>query len=433
MRSISACDAKIAVIERFYYYKIIMIKQHSQFNKPKYNEPLTKRVNTPSGIYLFLIVSSLLFFGGLMVFSASITLGQHFDMPSFLGSAVGPRRLQMIIPAMIGLFLFSQINYNRYLNAQSFWKSPAAIGSIVVVFLLVMVLIPSVSGGGDSSRWFKLGRINLQPSELAKVVVVLFIAALCVARGDQVKSFTKGFLPAIGFLGLLTVLIASADFGTAALIGFVGCLVMIVAGIRWYYFISLVVPCAIGFWFFVMSVPYRWLRVLSYLHPEKEGAMATDEIPQAILNAKYQVSQSLITIGSGGLWGKGLGQGVMKLEFLPEDTTDFIFAVIGEELGLMGVFFVVLFYLALMFCVMKIVLKTDNRFGKLVAFGLGLIIVTQAAMNMLVVTGLAPVTGISLPFISHGGSGLVVLAVAAGIIINIAKEDITIMHLKEAT
>jgi cell division protein FtsW len=180
-------------------------------------------------------------------------------------------------------------------------------------------------------------------------------------------------------------------------------------------------------------VPYRWLRVLSYLHPEKEGAMATEEIPQAILNAKYQVSQSLITIGSGGLWGKGLGQGVMKLEFLPEDTTDFIFAVIGEELGLMGVFFVVLFYLALTFCVMKIVLKTDNRFGKLVAFGLGLIIVTQAAMNMLVVTGLAPVTGISLPFISHGGSGLVVLAVAAGIIINIAKEDIIIMHLKEAT
>jgi len=409
-----------------------MVKQHPQLNKMKETLTSTKRVNTSLGKCLFLIVSSLLFFGGLMVFSASITLGQHFEASSFLGAAVGPRRLQMIIPAMGCLVLFSQINYSCYLNEQRFWKSPAVLGSLVVVLLLMMVLIPGVSGSGDSSRWFKLGRFNLQPSELAKVVAVLFIAALCVARGEHVTSFIKGFLPAIGFLGILTVLVALADFGTAALIGFVGCMVMIVGGVRWYYFLTLALPCAIGFWVFVVSVPYRWLRVLSYLESEKNGAVGAEEIPQAILNAQFQVNQSLITIGSGGLWGKGLGQGVMKLEFLPEDTTDFIFAVIGEELGLVGLFFVILFYLALMFCVMKIVSKTENHFGKLVAFGLGMIIVTQAAMNMLVVTGLAPVTGISLPFISHGGSGLVVLAVAAGIIINIAKQDVSITHLKEA-
>jgi len=368
---------------------------------------------------LLVIISFLLCFGALMVFSAGASLDQDFDIFHFWRYAT-LRRVAFVPIVWLVLAIGSFISYRWLLGAEKKWShSPIFWLLALTVVSLVLVLIPGIgSEVNQSRRWLKLGPpeygLTFQPSELAKWITVLFLAAYCHWRGEAgMKKFFSGFLPALAVLLAVVGLIGKEDFGTAALVGAAGAMILLVGGARWWHMLILIPLACVAFYFLVYCNDYRWARVMAHVHGGREGTSAT----------AYQAQQSLMTISSGGIWGVGLGKGTIKLGWLPEDTTDFIFAVIGEELGFAGCAVVIGLYFAFVLCGLRIAFTCRDRLGSLTALGITGTLGSQVAMNLLVVTGLAPTKGIALPFISAGGSGLVVTALAVSVLVNVAKKS----------
>jgi cell division protein FtsW len=356
-------------------------------------------------------VLSLLCLGVLMVHSATMrAVGNgHWHW-----SADGTKQLVFAFVAMGVFLLVGRMDYRELNTPATHWfKHPISLAVMAATVCCVLVLVPHIGVEiNHSRRWLKVGPIQIQPSELAKWAVVLFLAYVLANRPVDLDSFFKGLLPVLLPVGLLCLMVVIQDFGTAALIALCA-LTMLVAGRVKLWHLAIVVPPALlaGFWF-VHHEPYRWRRMTAFLDPysapDKEG---------------YHMIQSLLSFSTGGVLGKGLGNGVQKLGYLPEDTTDFIFAVICEELGLFGALFTVVMYLGIIYVAWQSVKQHADNFARLLVFGVTSMLSLQAVINMAVATVSVPTKGLSLPLVSAGGTGLIITAAALGLMYSVARDD----------
>ncbi len=348
---------------------------------------------------LFFCVTALLALGMVMLFSAST--GQ-----------VETKYLTMQ-PIWCGLgfvvcWLVASADY-RWLKKFP-WVPWALLGSVVL--LLILVLIPGIGFKiKGASRWLRVAGFTMQPSELAKIALIIALAYYGERYQRQMPTFTRGMIVPVLIISLvLGLLFAEPDVGTAMLLATVSAVMLLVAGIRWRYFFPPVIFGAVAIGLFLWHNPMRSERIYSWLHVEETKQ-----------DKGMQAYQAMVALGSGGVTGVGLGDGRQKLGFVPEHHTDFIFSVIGEELGLVATMLVVLAFLAIMICGVYIAWNASDTFGMLIAVGITFLIGFQAVINIGVVTGSLPNKGLSLPFISYGGSNLVVMLGCVGLLINIAR------------
>lgn len=286
---------------------------------------------------------------------------------------------------------------------------PILVGAL---FLVALSYIPGFkSTASGAARWVKIGFIRFQPSEFAKLAVIIFMAYSLAKKGDRVQLFGVGVLPNLLVVGVVMVaVLGQKDLGAVLVIAALVGIMMFVSGVRLVHLISIVLVSLPFLYFTVASVGYRRRRILAFLNPWDDPR-----------GSGYQIIQSLVSFHQGGLTGRGLGAGQQKLFYLPEAHTDFIGAVIGEELGLMGVMFVVSLFALFCYRGYKIAWNAPDLFGRYLALGLTSFVAVQAIGNLGVVMGMFPSKGMVLPFISYGGSALVVLMASVGILLNISK------------
>ncbi len=362
----------------------------------------TKR-STPDFI-LLIVTFALLALGLIMVYSASAVWADYkFDDSFFFA------KRQMLF-AGVGIFaMFFIMNVDYWT-----WKKFAKVILIICFVLLILVLIPGIGNVRNGSRsWIGVGAFSVQPSEFMKLAMIAFLAKYLSENQKHITSLRKGLFPSLGLVFLaFGMIMLQPDLGTGTVM--VGtCIVMIfVAGARISHFVGLGVLGLLGFVGLIISAPYRIQRITSFLDPWSD--------PQ---NSGFQIIQSLYAIGPGGLFGLGLGQSRQKFFYLPEPQTDFIFAILAEELGFIGGSFVLLLFALLLWRGIRIALGAPDLFGSFLAVGIIAMIAIQVMINIGVVTGLMPVTGITLPFLSYGGSSLTLMLVAIGVLLNISRHS----------
>lgn len=285
----------------------------------------------------------------------------------------------------------------------------------ITVVLLILLLIPQFSREiGGARRWLHLGPISFQPSELAKSTLILYIAHSLVKNADKLQDFTFGYLPNLVILGLFFLLIFfQPDLGTALIILMVVFTLFFVAGVRFLYiFFSflMIIPFLCVTVLGVTGVTYQKIRILAFLNPWHDP-----------LGSGFQIIQSFLALGRGNILGLGIGEGKQKLFYLPEPHTDFIFSVIGEELGFVGTVSVIILFAILIWRGVRISIRSQDLFGTYLSLGITMMIGIQAIINMGVAVGLLPTKGIPLPFISLGGSSLIVSMISIGMLLNISE------------
>lgn len=289
------------------------------------------------------------------------------------------------------------------------WRRLLPWMGVVTVMLLVLVRVagPEING---AHRWLKLGPVNFQPSEVGKFTAIVWIAHWLSVYRRRAEEFWRGFfLPAAGLGTICVLVLMGPDYGTTALIGGMGVLMMLIGGVRMIYLAGAVAVAGLCLGLLVWNDPVRLSRVTSFLEPEK---YSDDE--------SYQLMNALYGIMEGGVTGKGIGQSLQKRDYLPEAHTDFILAIIAEEAGMVGTLGIMMLYLVLFIAGTRISWRCGDPFGRLMGFGITLLITLQAVINIGVVTGSMPTKGLSLPFVSYGGSNLVIMAAMVGILIRVA-------------
>jgi cell division protein FtsW len=282
---------------------------------------------------------------------------------------------------------------------------------VVSAVLLVLVLIPGIGKKvGGARRWLSVGGLTFQPSELAKLALIIALAHYCDWQQRYMKEFKRGLLfPGLGIAVIIGLIFKEPDYGTTMLLASVAGVMLLLAGVRWMYFVPPAVLGISGFAVAVMTNPVRMKRVMAWLNPES-----------AKETVGYQADQAMLALGRGGLTGVGLGDSRQKLGFVPEHHTDFIFAVIGEELGFIGTLAVVLVFVALVLSILFIARRARDLFGFYLASGIAFLIGLQAFINIGVVTSTLPNKGLPLPFVSYGGSNLFMMLVAIGLVLSVA-------------
>lgn len=352
---------------------------------------------------ILILTVSLTCFGVVMVYSASSIMAakKYADEFYFLK--------RQGIYAVLGFILMAtamQIDYHvlRKLAVPFF---------LFCTFLLALVLVPGIGANvGGASRWIRMPGFNIQPSELAKLGLVIYMAHSLTKKGQKVKNFKLGFIPYMLVLALLlALLLAQPDMGSSITLAAIAVIMLLMAGTRISYILSVILISAPFLYYGIMHKAYRRKRILAFLNPWED--------PE---RSGYQIIQSWIGVGSGGPFGKGLGQSMQKLFFLPEAHTDFIFAVIGEELGFVGVVVVATMFLVLVLKGFRTALTASDEFGRNLAFGITLLLGSQAFINMMVVLGMLPTKGLALPMLSYGGTSLLVTLAAVGILLNISSQ-----------
>jgi len=362
------------------------------------------------------VVVLLMAIGAVFVFSASADIGQELDLQKFYDYP-GLRQILFFPLACLILFTVAAFDYRRLRVRRGWMKSPILYLLILSIALLILVLIPGFGTRINyARRWFRFAvgpfKVSFQPSELAKWASVFFLAAFCEKYGPGIRSFWKRFVPACCIVGAVVGLIIIEDLGTAAFVAFLAFLMLIIAGAKWWHVLAPLPFGVLGFVGVLVRSPARMRRIAAFLNPEKWSD-----------SVAYQADQSLIAIGSGGLLGKGLGGGICKYGHLPEDTTDFIFAIIGEELGFLGNAVVIGLFIIFLWLGILVVVRCKDRFGQLLAGGIVLAIGIQAAVNIGVVTVVLPTKGIPLPFVSAGGTSMLLSSAAVGVLLNIACQS----------
>lgn len=348
---------------------------------------------------LFFCVASLLALGMVMLFSASTGQPEaNYLVMQPIWCAIG----------LAACLIVAATDY-RWLR-RHWWLNWVFFG--LVLALLVLVLVPGIGSHiNGANRWLRFGRFSLQPSELAKITLILVLAWYGDRYQRQMPTFWKGLIyPGLIVVPVLALVFVEPDVGTTVLLAGVVGVMLFVAGTRLRFLVPLIVLGVSGLVVFILNNPLRLRRVLAFFYPEQNR----EEVG-------YQTYQAMVAIGSGGLTGVGLGDGRQKLGFIPEHHTDFIFSVIGEELGLAATLLVVIAFLAMVICGVYIALKASDPFGMLLCSGVSFLMGFQAAFNIGVVTGSLPNKGLSLPFISYGGSNLVVMLACVGLLINVAR------------
>lgn len=350
---------------------------------------------------LFAVTAALLGLGLVMVWSASSALAQeNYGSPHYF-------LVKQAAWCALGLLAMATAMRTDYRKL----RDPRFVYGALIVTTLLLVLVLFLKPVNDAHRWIRLGSLSFQPAELAKLVVILFLAYHLERRADRVNEFLPSLFPALLMLGWLAFLIyIQPDLGTAATIVAVGGVMLFVSGVRLRYFAALALPGAYLMYRAVMVAAYRRDRIEAFLNPWSDAR-----------GAGYQLIQSLIAVGTGGVTGVGLMEGRQKLFYLPYPYSDFIYAVIGEELGLLGAAAVVAAFVLFLWRGVRAAWKAPDRFGTLLAAGLTLAVVLQAFVNVSVVLGLLPTKGIPLPFVSAGGSSLLLTLLAVGVVLNISQ------------
>lgn len=351
---------------------------------------------------LLLAILGLLTVGVVMVFSAS----QYMAADSAINDSYYFLKKQCLwaILGIILMLLMLKIDYR-------FLKKLAIPCLVAAVLFLVLVKVGIGGSALGAERSIILGPIHFQPSELAKLALILFFAYNMSMRFNDMGTFAKGFLPHIGILAVFCGLIMlQPDLGTSVALVGTAFLMMMAGGVKYRYLIAMVVVGVVLVAIAIWLEPFRMSRFTAFLNPWADP-----------LGYGFQTVQSLIAIGSGGFAGVGLGAGGSKWYYLPEVHTDFIFALIGEELGLIGTVFVLLLFAILIWRGIRIAITLEDSFGALLALGITAMLGVQTLINLLVATGMMPVTGIALPFISYGGSSLLFTLTAAGILLNLSS------------
>lgn len=280
------------------------------------------------------------------------------------------------------------------------------------MFALLLVLTPGIGvERGGARRWIALGGFSVQPSEFVKLGVVLFLARWISQRRDRMESFTNGIIPALVCVGICSALImAQPDFGSTVIIGALALLMLYVGGARPLHIGGLVMLGVVGIVAAIQVAPYRMRRLLAFLDPFEHAQ-----------DGAWQLVQSLIAVGSGGVTGVGLGQSKQKMAFLPEAHTDFIFALVGEELGLIGALIVLTLFVVVAVRGFRVAARHPDSFASLLAFGLTAVLILSAVVNIGVVVGLLPTKGLPLPFLSYGGSALLVTMIEVGVLASLSR------------
>ncbi len=311
------------------------------------------------------------------------------------------------LAGLISILILKNVDYNYY-------KKYANKILFACLILLVLVLIPGIGQIRNGSRsWFGIGSFGMQPSEIAKIALIIFTAKYLANNEKDVRFFKKGILPILIVIGLFFGLIMlEPDFGTAMVIIMTLVSMLFISNIKISFFGYTGLLGLLGIASLIIIAPYRMQRIVSFINPWVDP-----------LGSGFQIIQSLYAIGPGGLFGLGFGNSIQKHFYLPEPQTDFIFAIISEEFGIMGIIILSILFLILFVNTLKISINTNDLFAKYLSFGLIMGIILQAILNISVVIGLVPVTGVTLPFISYGGSSLLVSMASIGIILNIAKNN----------
>lgn len=366
-------------------------------------QPVLQKKQNPVDSALVATMILLLLAGLLVLFSATYYTAQDH------GDALGEVKEQLIGIAvgLAALIITARIPY-------TFWKKPWVVltGLGASAIFLLLVLIPGIGVYlNGSRRWLNIAGMSFQPSELSKYAAILFLATALSYRGKRIGDFFRGVLPLLivpAFFFLL--ILEQPNLSTAMSILIVSGMMILIAGAKWKHLGILGVLGAAAGIFYAWSEPYRRERLLSFTNP---FAKMSDE--------GYQLAQSLIAFGSGGLFGMGLGRGRQKFAYLPYPESDFIFAIVGEDFGLLGCLAVVALFVAFTFIGMRIAVTCRDTFGCLLAAGITCMISVQAFLNMGVVVGILPTTGLPLPFFSSGGTSISIIMAALGIVLNISR------------
>ncbi|NWG13102.1 MAG: putative lipid II flippase FtsW [Acidobacteria bacterium] len=350
---------------------------------------------------LFIVTALLTIFGLVMVHSASSMVASfRYGMSSYY-------LLRQLAFAALGFTLMITLMNVDYHT----WQRKRPLKWILVVCAIMLVLVflqPPING---SHRWIRYGPLSFQPSEFAKLALLMFLATYLNRHDSEINMLRMRLLPCMCLVGIYAALIArEEDLGQAACVIAITALMLFIAGLSWLYVAGTVALGAAAFYFFVVCVPWRWERILVFLRPFHDP-----------LGAGWQVSQSLTAVGSGGILGLGLGASRQKLFFLPTAHSDSIYAVISEELGLVGAAAVLLLFAIFFHRGLKIASRAPDRFGFYLGLGITMLVVLQALVNISMVLALLPTKGIALPFISQGGSSLLLNLVATGILLNISQ------------
>lgn len=350
---------------------------------------------------LIMTVLALLGFGLIMVFSASTVVSAEVYGSQ---TSIFTRQFIFVVIGLVGLMVSMKIDYHIYEQGRVIYAL-----LLLSLALLLYLLVAPESGGVQ--RWIRIGPANFQPSELAKLAVILFTSFYLVTRKEDFHSFKRGLLPYLVVVGAIVLLVLlEPDLGTAASIALTAIVLLFLGGLRYRYLLGLILAAIPALYFLVVRVPYRLDRWLAFLYPERD--------PYGI---GYQIRQSLISVGSGGWSGLGYAEGKQKLSFLPEPHTDFIFAVVGEELGLLGCFTVVVLFGLFFWRAARISVRAESPFGTYLGLGIACMIILQAFVNMSMVVSLLPTKGLPLPFVSVGGSSMIMTMIAVGILLNISS------------
>ena len=353
--------------------------------------------------WILAIAVLLALFGLVMVYSASaVVAGSRFhDWTYFL-----KRQVAWLALGFLLLHLASRLDYTLWQR----WTGPIL---VITFILLIAVLIPALGiTAKGARRWLRFGPVSVQPAEIAKFVMVFYLASYLTRKETRLQDFKSGVLPPLIVVGLAAGLILlQPDMGTVVVVGLVTLGLLFVAGARPAHLIGLVLVALPVGAALILSSPYRRQRLLTFLEPWKD--------PEA---AGFQVTQSFLAFGSGGPFGLGLGESRQKLFFLPEAHTDFVLALVGEELGLVGTVLLMLLFAALVLRGFLVASRAQHPFGRHLAQGITLLFGLQALINAGVVTGMLPTKGLTLPLVSYGGSSLVMSLLGIGILLNISRD-----------
>jgi cell division protein FtsW len=351
--------------------------------------------------FLFAITATLSLFGVIMVYSASAMLALKYSDSQY---TFVNKQLLFTGVGLVGMYIASQIHYRWY------QKSWVVYGGLAVTALLLLSVFafPPING---ARRWLKFAGMTFQPSEIAKLILPIFLAYFWVKKEKYIENLKEGVLPAVCIFGILaTIILFQKDLGTVIVLSAIFVSIYFAAGAKILHIGSVVLGLvALGGIMMIIS-PYRMARFFAFLNPWENAD-----------KAGYQVVQGLMSMGSGGIIGEGFAKGQQKLFYLPFPHSDFIFAVVGEEFGLIGTLAVVIAFGLLLWRGTRAALMAPDRFGKLLGIGIITGLIVQALFNISVVLSIVPAKGIPLPFISYGGSSIVLTMIAVGILLNLSQ------------
>ncbi len=353
-------------------------------------------------LIILLMTVALTCFGIVMVYSASsVMAAKKFNDGFYFLKRQG-------VFAILGFAMMAiamRIDYQQ-------WRRLAVPLLMACLVLLVLVFVPGIGGTvKGASRWLRFPGFNFQPSELAKIALIIYMAYSLDKKQEKLKFFSTGFLPYMVVLAIMiAILLLQHDLGASLTLGAVALSMLFIAGSRPRYILGMFVMAVPFLYYAILTKSYRLARIKVFLNPWQDPT-----------NTGFQIIQSWLGFGIGGIFGQGLGEGKQKLFYLPEAHTDFILSVVGEELGFIGVIVIAAMFFLLVQRSFRVALQAEDDFGRFLAFGIAVLLGIEGFVNMGVVTGLLPTKGLALPFISYGGSSLIVSLFAVGVLLNVSS------------